>query len=122
LLIAATPIEGYELETLYVNGTNVTSEHNASGAYSYLPTSNTEISATYKLQSASVNDVEAEEVSVFTANGRVVVKTTKAEDVVVYNISGMLVDSRVVEGRVEIEKPSGIYIVKVGEKVFKVRI
>jgi hypothetical protein len=51
-----------------------------------------------------------------------VVKTTKAEDVVVYNISGMVVDSRVVEGRVEIEKPSGIYVVKVGEKVFKVRI
>ena len=122
LLITATAVEGYELETLYVNGTNVTAEHNASGAYSYLPTSNTEISATYKLKSASVNDAEAEDVSVFAANGRVVVKTTKAEDVVVYNISGMVVDSRVVEGRVEIEKPSGIYIVKVGGNVFKVRI
>jgi hypothetical protein len=52
LLITATAVEGYELETLYVNGTNVTAEHNASGAYSYLPTSNTEIYATYKLKSA----------------------------------------------------------------------
>ena len=122
MLITATSVEGYELEALFVNGANVTAEHNISGSYAYLPTSNTEITATYKSKSSSVADTDAEEVSVFAANGSVVVKTTKTEEVVVYNISGMVVDNRIVEGRVEIEKPSGIYIVKVGERVFKVRI
>lgn len=122
LLITATPIDGYELETLYVNGINVTAEHNASGAYSYLPTSNTEIAATYKSKSASIKDVDSDIATVYAANGKIVVKSTKAEEVVVYNISGVVVDSRIVEGRVEIEKPEGIYIVKVGSSVYKVKI
>ena len=122
LLITATPIDGYELETLYVNGINVTAEHNASGAYSYLPTSNTEIAATYKSKSASIKDVDSDIATVYAANGKIVVKSTKAEEVVVYNISGVVVDSRIVEGRVEIEKPAGIYIVKVGSSVYKVKI
>ena len=55
-------------------------------------------------------------------NNRIVVVAPKVVDVTIYNISGVIIDNRVVEGRVEIEKTSGIYILKVGDKVYKVKI
>ncbi|MBR2475794.1 MAG: T9SS type A sorting domain-containing protein [Bacteroidaceae bacterium] len=51
-----------------------------------------------------------------------VVITPTAEEVTIYNMSGMVIDSRIVEGRVAIEKQSGLYIVKVGTLVYKVRL
>ncbi|MBR4963715.1 MAG: glycoside hydrolase family 16 protein [Muribaculaceae bacterium] len=122
LMITATPVDGYEVETIIVNGVDVTAEHNVSGTYAYSPTSSTTISATYKPKSTSVKDVEYNDVVVYAANNRIVIVSPKAVDATIFNISGMVVDSRVVEGREEIEKPSGIYIVKVGGDVFKVKL
>ena len=122
LMITATPVDGYEVETIVVNGVDVTAEHNVSGTYAYSPTSSTTISATYKPKSTSVKDVEYNDVVVYAANNRIVIVSPKAVDATIFNISGMVVDSRVVEGREEIEKPSGIYIVKVGGDVFKVKL
>ena len=122
ILISATPIEGYEIESLIVNGEDVTAQHNVSGAYAYCPTSPTTISATYKSKSLSVDKTIEEESTVYAANNRIVVVAPKVVDVTIYNISGVIIDNRVVEGRVEIEKTSGIYILKVGDKVYKVKI
>ena len=122
ILISATPIEGYEIESLIVNGEDVTAQHNVSGAYAYCPTSSTTISATYKSKSLSVDKTIEEESTVYAANNRIVVVAPKVVDVTIYNISGVVIDNRVVEGRVEIEKTSGIYILKVGDKVYKVKI
>ena len=122
LLITATPIEGYVIESLVVNGVDVTAEHNVSGSYAYCPTTSTTIAATYKPKSASVETVEQEESVVYVANNRIVVVSSKPENVAIYNMSGMVVDKRVVEGRIEIERTSGIYIVVVGSKAYKVKL
>ena len=205
LLISATPVEGYEVETIMVNGEDVTSQHNISGTYAYSPTSATTISASYKEKECIVNytveggvfvsvldeednqvanggkvvygknitvnlqpvageslvqytvngeDKSSEVVSgihtirvtddtdidikytnfssieesnttlaeVFTVPNKIVVITPTAEEVTIYNMSGMVIDSRIVEGRVAIEKQSGLYIVKVGTLVYKVRL
>ncbi len=122
LLITATPIDGYVIDSIVVNGVDVTAEHNASGAYAYCPTSSTTIAATYKSKSASVETSEQEETVVYAANNRIVIVAHKPENVAIYNMSGMVVDKRVVEGRVEIEKASGFYIVVVGEKAYKVKL
>ena len=55
-------------------------------------------------------------------NNKIVIVTSEATDAVIFNLSGVVVDKRVVEGRVEIEKPSGVYIVKAGSKAYKVRL
>ncbi|MBR5324639.1 MAG: glycoside hydrolase family 16 protein [Muribaculaceae bacterium] len=122
LLITATPIEGYVIESLVVNGVDVTAEHNVSGSYAYCPTTSTTIAATYKPKSASVETVEQEESVVYVANNRIVVVSSKPENVAIYNMSGMVVDKRVVESRIEIERTSGIYIVVVGSKAYKVKL
>jgi hypothetical protein len=123
LLVTAMPVEGYVVESVKVNGVDVTAQHNISGTYAFMPTEATTISATYKQESSSIDDVrETTDATVYAMNKKIVIVTSEPTEATIFNLSGMVVDKRVVEGRVEIEKPSGVYIVKVGSKVYKVRL
>ena len=123
LLVTAMPVEGYVVESVKVNGVDVTAQHNISGTYAFVPTEASTISATYKQESSSIDDVrETTDATVYAMNKKIVIVTSEPTEATIFNLSGMVVDKRVVEGRVEIEKPSGVYIVKVGSKVYKVRL
>lgn len=196
LLISATPVEGYEIASIMVNGEDVTEQHNTSGTYAYCPTSATSISATYQkrqytvnysttggvnvevvdensneiasgdkvehgkmvtinfapltgesLISYSVNGVDRSEniatgydmieitsdtqIEIEYTNITGIVETTMSssdifvtnglEEVSIYSTSGVLLERKMVDGRVTISQPAGVYIMKIGERVYKVR-
>lgn len=60
ITVTANPVTGYEVDKVFVNGTDVTGEYLASGSYSFEASQNTTISATYKVQQCAVQ---------YTANG-----------------------------------------------------
>ncbi len=205
LLITATPVEGYELEQLLINEEDVTEQHNSSGSYAYLPESDTQIYATYKIKQHAVNytieggvdfilkdaeqneilsgsmvdygtevsvvltpvagesliaytvngedksselnngkhtlkvttdtdinvqytnfsgieDVNAVEAVVYASAGVINIVTPKPEEVRIYNMSGIVENTQIVDGQTRIAKTPGIYIVKVASKVYKVLI
>lgn len=84
--------------------------------------SNVSETITVVLPSASLNDIDADAVVVYTSGNSLVVKTQDDVEVAVYNIQGQLIASQVVNGESAIELTSGIYVATINNKTYKVAI
>ncbi len=132
LFIAATPDDGYELETLTVNG----AAHANSSVFT-VGKANVEVKATFKAQGGATPPSAVESVLLAAArvvqnpidNALVLEGISTAERIEVYSLTGTPTYSRALHGeeRVEIATgswASGIYVVRIiaadGEKTVKV--
>lgn len=71
----------------------------------------------------SNEEIEAQEVKVYTTNGKLVVVTPQPTDVQVVSMAGSLVATEKVSGQREFPNlAGGVYIVRAGEEVFKVKV
>ena len=120
LTINMQPVEGESLLSYRVNGEDKSSEIE-NGLHTIKVTADTNIEIKYT-NFSGLDDVTATLAEVYTSSNKIVVVTPKQENVTIYNMSGMIEESRVVNGRDEITKASGLYIVKVGSLVYKVKL
>lgn len=71
----------------------------------------------------SNEEVEAQEVKVYTRNGAIIVSTPSLMDVQIISMTGSVVAADKVAGQREFRNiAEGIYVVRVGEEVVKVRL
>ena len=120
LTINMQPVEGESLLSYRVNGEDKSSEIE-NGLHTIKVTADTNIEIKYT-NFSGLDDATATLAEVYTSSNKIVVVTPKQENVTIYNMSGMIEESRVVNGRDEITKASGLYIVKVGSLVYKVKL
>lgn len=120
-----TPSEGWDIESISFNGENVTTQLDGNKYTTPVVTSSSELNIVYKQDEANaVKSLKSENnVKVFAAYGKLTVNNTGTRtNLSVYSASGLKVMSESIDaGTTTIDLPTkSIYIIKVGEEIFKV--
>lgn len=68
------------------------------------------------------NDIIPTGIKVYNQNGGLVIETTASYKVQIYGLTGLLVDSQLINGYKSFALPKGLYIVKVDKEVHKIMI
>lgn len=119
-----TPSEGWNIESVSFNGTNVTSQLDGNKYTTPAITTDSELNVVYKQNGASaVSSVSSESnVKVFASNGSLTIDNVGTSTTLsVYSSSGsMVVSESIGVGTTTIDLPTNnIYIIKVGEETYK---
>ena len=117
--VTATPREGYEFVSWTVNGNAVST----SLTYIMEVYGNTSITANFRQKGAPVGieDADLENVSIYSADSRIIVSGAAGKSVNVYDLSGRVLGSEMnAADRVEFRmSDTGVYLVKVGAAAAK---
>ena len=119
---AVSADEGWEVNTLTFDGKDMTSLLMDGQFSTPVITSSAELNVVFKEIGTNVKEMPSlSEVKVYASNKSITVAgAEEKEQVVVYGINGVPVTSAV--GNTTFSLESGVYIVKVGEETFKVRL
>ena len=108
----ATPKEGYEFVE-WKNG-NVTVSTNAT--YVFQVTEDVTLTAVFQVKTVGIEDVDMDNVTIYSSNSTIYVKGVEGHDVYVYDVNGRMMDRQLnaadaIEFRMT---ATGVYLVKVG--------
>ena len=114
--------EGWEVNTLTFDGKDITSSLLDGQFSTPVITGNSELNVVFKQKDTSVKAMPSmSEVKVYASNKSITINGAEENaPVSVYGINGALVTSAV--GNATFTLESGVYVVKVGEETFKVRL
>ncbi|MDL2223635.1 DNRLRE domain-containing protein, partial [Bacteroidales bacterium OttesenSCG-928-M11] len=118
---------GYELNKVTINGTDATGDElkDEGGAYTLTLASvaeDTAIEISTKEIFDSINDLKDQGVLVSAEGNRLTITTKDSQDVEIITVAGQLINKVSVNGYYSTTLPNGIYLVKVGTQVLKVRL
>ena len=120
------PYEEWEINSVTFNGVDVTSQLQDSIFSTPAIAGNSTLSVVYKKVSSAIDAVEGnDDVRILATSGAIVINGAKAGKAVsVYGLNGNMVESTKTNGASTIVSlpQKGVYIVKVGNDVFKVSI
>jgi hypothetical protein len=118
----AEALEGYDVTTLRVFVDNL--ELLAVDGIYALGNINKDHKVTFLIDeeenSTSNENVNADVTTISTETGRILINAPAATEVQIVNIQGSVVYGAIISGNTEVALPSGMYIVKAGEKIQKV--
>lgn len=121
--IKINPEDGWRINSVTFNDTDVTNDLDANNVYTTPPiTQNATLKVSFESTSTPIFEMTSERISVFSQNSNIVIKGTESGTPVgVYSESGASLTSTKSQGDdLRIQLPYGTYIVKVGNRTFKV--
>lgn len=115
--------EGWEINAISFNGVDVTSQLDQGIYTTPIITGNSELSVVFHLLSDDIKSISnSTNVKVNVSGNTVSVSGAKDSDAInVFNTNGMLVKAVRGNGNITLDE-SGLYIIKIGDETFKVKI